>query len=671
MFRLALPRPRWQRAALAFSLAAFVTFLINLVFVLWATSRTTITDGVGILAEQSCPTAERWSTGIHVVINALSTILLAGSNYCMQCLMAPTRTEIDDAHAKRRWLDVGVPSIRNLWSISRKRKIIWGLLAVSYNSIIFTSTPVNEYFVFHTDTGFLEARNISAMFPSLNDSPRFNDEAAQRWEALNDAFRSGQMEKLTVADCLTSYRTPFQSTRANLLLISAGDVGLEYPDLYTFAYDTSMIQPSSWMCENADRASPDDFSCDDQLRKIKADEWRPYGRAVKECHSQKTEESCKILFSASLCWIVISVNLFKGILMLFVAFASTRDQPLLTVGDAVASFLAHPDESTTNMCLKSKKDFIDCNWFKSPQRFNAKSRRKFAAGTPARWISCILFFAVLLTTYTLLLIFGLRQAPGDKNVITMGLGLNTKTVLDINGVAPHQQSLIPYTLLANTPQVIFSLFYFTYNALYTNLSLVTEWDRFGDRTGAKGLRVSSAPQGSQRDTYFLHLPYRYSIPLLVCSGGLHWLVSQSLFFVNIEIYDPSYLPENVMSMTPQWTNIDDNGSIPYEINFSSGTLKTCGWSPLGVALVVAVGFVMLGLLLVSAGRRLRFGGIPVAGSCSAAISAACHPNLSEKDASGELLRWGVLESEGDEREMGHCSFSAQPVRAPVQGQFYQ
>ncbi|KAF0316724.1 hypothetical protein GQ607_016066 [Colletotrichum asianum] len=71
------------------------------------------------------------NTGIHVVINILSIILLAGSNYCMQCLIAPTRPEIDEAHSSQCWLDIGVPSIRNFWSIGRKRKAIWILLSAS------------------------------------------------------------------------------------------------------------------------------------------------------------------------------------------------------------------------------------------------------------------------------------------------------------------------------------------------------------------------------------------------------------------------------------------------------------------------------------------------------------------------------------------------------------
>lgn len=41
----------------------------------------------------------------------------------------------------------------------------------------------------------------------------------------------------------------------------------------------------------------------------------------------------------------------------------------------------------------------------------------------------------------------------------------------------------------------------------------------------KGLRVTQ-PHGYQRSSYFLQLPYRWSLPLIVISGTLHWLLSR-------------------------------------------------------------------------------------------------------------------------------------------------
>ncbi|KAF6817933.1 hypothetical protein CPLU01_13449 [Colletotrichum plurivorum] len=128
-----LPKSRWRQAAFYFSIAAFSTFLINLIFVLWATiqKRDTFENGIGTLLDQNCSKIQIINITTHVIINIVSTILLAGSNYCIQCLMAPTRPEIDDAHARQSWLDVGIPSVRNFWNKPWKKKIIWILLSLS------------------------------------------------------------------------------------------------------------------------------------------------------------------------------------------------------------------------------------------------------------------------------------------------------------------------------------------------------------------------------------------------------------------------------------------------------------------------------------------------------------------------------------------------------------
>lgn len=67
----------------------------------------------------------RWNTLLHILINALSTILLAGSNYTMQVLSSPTRQDVDSAHANRDRLEIGLLSPRNLREIPGKRVVLW------------------------------------------------------------------------------------------------------------------------------------------------------------------------------------------------------------------------------------------------------------------------------------------------------------------------------------------------------------------------------------------------------------------------------------------------------------------------------------------------------------------------------------------------------------------
>jgi hypothetical protein len=84
-----------------------------------------------ILYEGSCEKAKKGNVALHFGINVLSTVILVSSSYCMQCLAAPTREEVDIAHSQERWLDIGVPGFRNLKYIGKKRAILWALLGVS------------------------------------------------------------------------------------------------------------------------------------------------------------------------------------------------------------------------------------------------------------------------------------------------------------------------------------------------------------------------------------------------------------------------------------------------------------------------------------------------------------------------------------------------------------
>lgn len=88
-------------------------------------------DGVYMVYWGSCQETEKKDTWVHLGLNIVATVLLASSNYCMQLLSSPSRSEVDRAHAKRKWLDVGIPSIRNLSSLRRKKIILWWILGIS------------------------------------------------------------------------------------------------------------------------------------------------------------------------------------------------------------------------------------------------------------------------------------------------------------------------------------------------------------------------------------------------------------------------------------------------------------------------------------------------------------------------------------------------------------
>ena len=70
----------------------------------------------------------------------------------MQCLGSPTRAEIDAAHSKGGWLDIGLISLKNIRGAKLYRRILWWSLAITttplhllWNSAISISLSSQNY----------------------------------------------------------------------------------------------------------------------------------------------------------------------------------------------------------------------------------------------------------------------------------------------------------------------------------------------------------------------------------------------------------------------------------------------------------------------------------------------------------------------------------------------
>ena len=97
-------------------------------------------QGTGTLYSGSCAKSKTIGIWLPLGINVLSTLLLAGSNYTQQCPAGPTRSEIDAAHARRQWMDTGVPSVRNPFRIKTERTLLWIAIGI-------TSVPLHLLYI--------------------------------------------------------------------------------------------------------------------------------------------------------------------------------------------------------------------------------------------------------------------------------------------------------------------------------------------------------------------------------------------------------------------------------------------------------------------------------------------------------------------------------------------
>jgi hypothetical protein len=196
-------------------------FLINCVAAITIHSKYGTHDGVSTAFEGDCDTTNRWSLGIHIIINILSSLLLSASNYTMQVLNAPTRLECDKAHARGGWMDIGITSLHNIFRVTWPRRVLWLLLGVSsvpihllYNSAAFKTIDSNAYSIILATPLYLQS-----------DAVHYSDGTVDyRAGVLRQTYESQKSEfvNLTAAECVKTYGVDFVSGYTDVIAMISG-----------------------------------------------------------------------------------------------------------------------------------------------------------------------------------------------------------------------------------------------------------------------------------------------------------------------------------------------------------------------------------------------------------------------------------------------------------------
>ena len=249
----------WRVGALFAAGLAFVSFLLNVAVASWLGS---LGKGAGLIEvyKGSCDKVQQLDIWTHLAINALSTLLLGGSNYCMQCLCAPTRAEVDRAHSREKWLDIGVPSVRNLRRVSRRKTYLWWMLALSsiplhlmYNSVFYKSLSTNDYDLFYVKQGFVDGGNFTVTKKNTALTWNPGDPEVGPAEVQHALLNTDRYERLDTTACISSYGTNFLTDRRNLVLVSSNGTSnnsLLYMPHYTYTNAVDMAfgkyRPFDW-----------------------------------------------------------------------------------------------------------------------------------------------------------------------------------------------------------------------------------------------------------------------------------------------------------------------------------------------------------------------------------------------------------------------------------------
>lgn len=148
--------------------------------------------------------------------------------------------------------------------------------------------------------------------------------------------------------------------------------------------------PNTTMCF---RNEPFCLLCDDYIPAIKSSvqTWQPYGYSPDYCLSERLPENCGLHVNLVLIWIVVSCNIVKIAAMLLVALRDPGKK-LVTIGDAISSFLENPDPTTIGHCLLDEQSLIKTESLSQdpdPKEWKPQQKRVFHAASKRHWVICI------------------------------------------------------------------------------------------------------------------------------------------------------------------------------------------------------------------------------------------------------------------------------------------
>ncbi|KAK0862416.1 hypothetical protein LTS02_007174 [Friedmanniomyces endolithicus] len=607
----------WRKTISLGILAGSVVLTINVTVLGWISARHAFSITGATVFTGSCNLSETIITVIELLINVLSTLLLGASNTCAQLLSAPTRQEVDRAHAEGRWLEIGVPGVRNLFSIKSWRVKLWILLFASsiplhlmYNSVAYTTMAAYNAGTLVVSKDFLTGGLWTHSELPNNDLDLYHQ--------LQNNATGLPLQELSIIDCVKAYQQKYIWQWRNPVVVIDVD-GVNNTVLIVYSHGNDYALPNVNYTLDMLYCQSNGLHCGDDT-----------SIGGSYCLAEQSQGLCTVSFSGTILAIVVACNIVKLSCLIATAFALDFE-PLATVGDAVASFLDRPDAVTAGVGPLSshKARQSESN---SQGMLMKDGTRSVAVKKEALGPSCGLT----------LFIIGQRP-PGAEfmnisAIWTSGLGSA------IAGESASARSLVVggnvFTpLLANAIAV--SFVYLFYNSVFTSMLLAHEYSSFA-RT-RKPLRTSN-PVGSQKSSYWLQLPYRYIVPIMTAMAVLHWMIGRSLFLVQINMYN-------------QWgARYDGTNAI--------------GYSLLAIIFALVVGgMLILGIVAMSC--RTLESGMPLAASCSLAISAACHPNAGDEDAALKSIMYGV-ETAGqlDEKGCRHAAFSSRKVEHLADGVTY-
>ncbi|KAI3324618.1 hypothetical protein HD806DRAFT_521724 [Xylariaceae sp. AK1471] len=634
-------------------------------------------------------------------------LALSSSNFFMQVLNAPSREELDTAHAKGNWLEIGVSSMRNAFKVSRFKTLCWLGLSVTsipihllFNSVIFgteyrgsnfTVTIATEEFLsggnyYLPGASLLTADGLGQFYTSgilpgfgqLFNLTQYSMTGPGVAKNVSDAALHGkEWSRLDLSECKREfglYGTPCSGLARyrDVILIVQNPTGWVRNEMWHLMENQTRIwdlyvpadKPNHLFyytaCTMDGHYGPQGgckCSCDIALGGRSSRNYEPeienwpfgypffahyglsfangtddissgswYGNeltsglkpgtfnlSVQYCLARSIESTCRIGVSPALFLAVVLCIIGKTSIAVLVTIVLGRwkQASLVTFGDYLASLIETPAVETSCFSATGVAELGGRIIFPGRRRWQMSRRRRASVIPLTVWlISCgllVLAIAAIaaLLTYSALVSRGIFIGEFLASSQNPLIGLQVSTFLGC-------------VLVANSPQVVLSLWYFTFNNLFTYLQVADEWEQFS--TDYLPLRVTN-PMGKQKSTYRLQLPYRYSLPLIALSALSHWLLSNTIYII---LSTGEYLQAG-------YSDYRQGLSDP---SLSADIVVALGYSPISLFVVVVLSSIAVTIPVFFSLKRVSSDIVPV-GTNSLLISMACRVSplsLTEKNA---------------------------------------
>lgn len=362
---------------------ALLVVVVSFAMMIWSvTSFPPNSRSVGTYFSGDCSRVSRLNSRVHIVMNIFSGVLLSAGNYCMQLLVSPCRDEIDKAHSKGISLRIGVPNVRNLRHVDRKRVVGWlcigataTLLHLFWNSSIFTSLPVVSIPRAIATSDFQTAPDDWTISNPLPPRSWWGFPSADRWGGASYDLSPVYTMKASVAnlarlepqECIDEYIDPLKSTRAVMVvarnMTSIQNNGSSLLDGWMSGWDY-WDAGNYWVCSAYD---PGEYTkiCDRAWADGLVDDWivgvggKSVGLPnvlVDYClvgDAGNNEDRCGLHYSTYILAVVCTCTSLECLLVLWTGIyfrrnkeageAKRRRRTLITMGDAIGDFLYEPD----------------------------------------------------------------------------------------------------------------------------------------------------------------------------------------------------------------------------------------------------------------------------------------------------------------------------------------